>query len=117
MKNKQGDVDVIQMKKTSGTLTVKNISTKKVRIVGITTYNNTQGKYLPSISYNGTTKSFNDTEASAIFGAKVDTGHVSGSYAIYSFVVEVEFTTTTAADLQIKCGSGGAFYMSEVVFY
>ena len=117
MKNKQGDVDVIQMQKTNGTITVKNISTKKIKIVGVTTYNNTEGKYLPSISYNGTTKSFSNTEASAIFGAKVDTGHVNGSNKIYSFIVELEFATTTAGDLQIKCGSGGAFYMTEVIFY
>ena len=119
MPGKQGSIDCIQFQKTNGKLTIKNIVCKRVKVIGITTYTNTEAKYLPSFEFGSQTKTFTDPEAAAIFGAQVDTGEVASSKAIYSFVVEYDFNGTTAADLVINGNpsTGGAFYATQIIVY
>ena len=110
--NQTGGIDVLQLKKQSGTLTFKNVAIEKLAIRVVSSYDYTANV---TISVGDTVLTLADP--ADIAAAKVYTGvDTSKGYALNYFDIIVDLDAPLAGDLVIKNTTGYAVYFESVAF-
>ena len=109
LRNSHGVPYVFQFKKSTGALTVSNVTVNSVTIVLVTSYETFS---TPVVTLGGTELTI---DSSAVMATKESTGtQNSSSFDVYRYTITITLDAATTGDLVIKNTSGYAMYLESI---
>ncbi|MCQ2772881.1 MAG: hypothetical protein MJ238_06405, partial [Bacilli bacterium] len=104
-------LDVIQLKKVTGSIKVGNIAAKKVSIT-VEGKNDISAKSVLSVAYASNTYTLSESDMAIVNASKTDTATASVYYYTYEYTL-----SGAASDLEIKGATDYANYITEISIY